>query len=89
VHELHKCIFLKGPTMKKRDTITSKKLPGLRATLIEHADNPGFGASFRIACLDTVAAIDQAVADDAAVNARLRMALESWKLAADAEVATC
>jgi hypothetical protein len=69
------------------DTFTSDDLPGLRAQLLGHADNEGFSDDFRAACLRTVDAIDQAVADDAAVNARLQLALATWKIAADAEVA--
>jgi hypothetical protein len=74
---------------KNRDVINSKDLPGLRAQLLDHTGNAGFSDSFRTACLQAVDAIDRAVADDAAVNARLKLALESWKLAADAEVARC
>ncbi|MBA3033512.1 MAG: hypothetical protein KKF85_15430 [Gammaproteobacteria bacterium] len=72
--------------MKKTDTITDKELPGLRLNLMAYAENPYLSDSFRAVCLDTLAAIDLAVADDAAVNARLKLALESWKLAADVEV---
>lgn len=61
--------------MRTPDTITAADLPELRATLVSFADTPGFSAALRLACRDAVAAIDRAIAEDAATHARLVAAL--------------
>lgn len=76
--------------MKKPDhktTLTGDDLPGLRAQLLGFLGEEGFSEPFRIACATALEAIDEAVAADAAINARLQLALEAWVVAADTEVA--
>jgi hypothetical protein len=60
---------------KSRDVITSKNLPGLRAELCGYADNDMMPAEVRAICAETIAAIDIAIAEDAATHARLTAAL--------------
>ena len=63
---------------RNKDEITSDDLPGLRATITEFAENELLAPEFRDICLETIAAIDLAVAEDAATHARLQHALERF-----------
>ncbi|GAB1394904.1 hypothetical protein MASR1M60_30680 [Rhodocyclaceae bacterium] len=74
---------------KKPDTITNADLPALRVQLLGYIADADFSDRFRLACVDAIEAIDEAVAADAATNARLQLALEAWKIAGDAEAAAC
>lgn len=71
--------------MKKRDVITNKDLPGLRANLCGYATDGRFGDDFRVVCRETIAAIDLAIAEDAVTHVRLQTALERFVRAGNAE----
>ena len=71
--------------MKKRTTIKSKDLPGLRAKILGYAETEGFPHEFRTICVDAIEAIDRAVAEDVATNARLKLALDRFVQAGNFE----
>lgn len=75
--------------MKKRDTITSKDLPGLRADLCDYAEGEYFSAEFRAVCRETVAAIEVAIAEEQAINTKLQHALERFVRAGNTERESC
>lgn len=70
---------------RNKDEITSDDLPGLRADLCGYAEDKIFSPGFRAVCRETVAAIDVAIAEDAATNTRLQHALERFVAAGNAE----
>lgn len=71
--------------MKKRDVITDKDLPGMRANLCGYAADDHFSDDFRAVCRETIAAIDLAIAEDAVTHVRLHLALERFVRAGNAE----
>lgn len=75
--------------MKKSDTITSDDLPGLRADLCGYAGNESLSDNFRLICVETIAAIDVAIAEDAATHTRLTAALERLVRAGNVECESC
>jgi hypothetical protein len=77
-------------TMKKQpDVITSDDIPELRADLCGYAGNDLLSDDFRLICIETIAAIDVATAEDAATHARLTAALERFVRAGNVERESC
>jgi hypothetical protein len=50
-----------------------------------YAETEGFPHEFRTICVDAIEAIDRAVAEDAATNARLKLALDRFVQAGNFE----
>lgn len=78
-----------GLTMNEatdKDTITSKDLPAWRVEMCGHIENENFSDTFRAACQNVVAAIDQARDDDEATHAPLKTALEEFMRAGKNEI---
>lgn len=69
---------MNAATNKEVDTITAKDLPGLRAEMCAHIKNENFSDTFRAACQNVIAAIDQARDEDEATHALLQTALEEY-----------
>lgn len=65
-------------TNREVDTITSKDLPGLRAEMCAHIENENFSDTFRTACQNVIAVIDQARDEDEETHAPLKTALEEY-----------